>query len=245
MGRLRAWERRRTAAALGGFCLGMGTALLLPRDLAPPPAADDSRELVVLVHGMGRSRLSMLALEHRLERAGYRVLNFGYSSTSRPVAEIGARLASRVEEQTGAASRVHFVGHSLGSIVVRWALANDPPARGGRVVMLAPPNQGARTADRYAAALGWLLPPIAELRTTPGSTARSLPALAGREVGIISGEFDGKVRPEETRLAGARAYASVPATHSFLMFRQDVHRLVLAFLHEGRFPAEAAAQPAA
>ena len=45
---------------------------------APAPAASDARELVVLVHGMGRSRASMFTMGRALEKSGYRVVNFGY-----------------------------------------------------------------------------------------------------------------------------------------------------------------------
>jgi len=199
------------------------------------PAGDDTRELVVLVHGMGRTRLSMFVMGQTLERAGYRVVNWGYPSTTDGVAAIGGRLAKEVRAQRGAAPRVHFVTHSLGSIIVRWTLANDPPAQMGRVVMLAPPNQGSRSADRYARWVGWLLPPIRELRTEPGTTARSLALPAGAEVGVIAGERDGKVSIAESHLERERDHVAVRSQHTFIMFRGDVRRLVQRFLATGSF----------
>lgn len=196
---------------------------------------DDRRELVVLVHGMGRGRASMWLLGQTLEARGYRVLNWGYSSYADSVPALGAALADAVEASEGAAPRVHFVGHSLGNILIRWTLAHDRPARAGRVVMLAPPNQGAQAADRWAPRLARVIPPIADLRTAPGSTARALPAPAGVEVGVIAGAYDGKVTVAETHLPGERAHVVVPAAHSFIMNRGDVHRLTLRFLREGRF----------
>ncbi|HEX8692138.1 MAG TPA: alpha/beta fold hydrolase [Longimicrobium sp.] len=225
-----------------GACVALGvtgaTAGYVASDLTGEPAGpDDRRELVVLVHGMGRSRASMWLLGRSLEAEGYRVLNWGYSSYSDPVPALGARLARDVSGELGRAPKVHFVGHSLGNVIVRWALAHEPPARAGRVVMLAPPNQGAAAADRYARYAAWLMPPIEELRTAPGSTVRTLPAPRGVDVGVIAGAHDGKVSVDETHLAGERDHVVVPAAHSFIMNRRDVRDLTLRFLRTGRFGA--------
>jgi predicted alpha/beta hydrolase family esterase len=202
---------------------------------AQVPAPGDERELVVLVHGMGRSRLSMYMMGRSLEQAGYRVVNWGYSSTSRAVPELGEELADAVRTRQGAAPRVHFVTHSLGSIIVRWSLANAPPAQLGRVVMLAPPNQGSRAADRMARWVGWLLPPIRELRTDSTATARTLPLPAEAEVGVIAGERDGKVTVAESHLEGEREHVVVRSHHTFIMNRRDVRGLVQRFLATGSF----------
>jgi len=201
------------------------------------PGVPQPRDLVVLVHGMGRTRLSMLPLEKVLEREGYDVLNWGYPSTQGGVAELGASLAAAVSERPRrAGTHVHFVGHSLGNILVRWVLANERPADMGRVVMLAPPNQGARAAAAAAPWVGWLLDPMADL--VPGGAGAALPLPEDVQVGVIAGEYDGKVSVEESHLDGETAHATVPAVHSFLMLRGDVQRLMLAFLRQGRFEAD-------
>lgn len=199
------------------------------------PAAPDTRELVVLVHGMGRSPVSMWLLAQRLERDGYRVERFGYRSTRGTVAGHGAALGRRVALRAGSAPRVHFVGHSLGTVVIRAMLVNARPQRLGRVVMLAPPNQGSAAADRWAPWVAWAMPHIRELRTSPRSAARTLALPRGVEVGIIAGARDRKVRVGETYLEGAADHAVVDGFHSWLMNRGDVHRLIVQFLRGGRF----------
>lgn len=206
--------------------------------LSTPPAPDDTRELVFLVHGLGRTPISMYLLARRLEHAGYRVANWGYWSTTGTVQDLANALHARVGALAGAAPAVHFVGHSLGNIVIRCLLAHHDRHRPGRVVMLAPPNQGSTTADRYARWMGWLLPYLHELRTDTASTARTLRLPEGVDVGIIAGQRDGKVRVAETRLDGARDHTVVPATHTFLMNRPDVHRLIIGFLRDGAFARE-------
>jgi triacylglycerol lipase len=200
-----------------------------------PGRPGDRRELVVLVHGLARTPLSMFVLGRRLERAGYRVGHFGYVSVGGGVAALGPGLAAWVRRVQGDASRVHYVGHSLGCIVIRWLLAHARPPRSGRVVMLAPPNQGAAAADRWARWLGWAVPHLHDLGTHEGSVARSLRLPADVDVGVIAGERDGTVRVEETHLEGERDHVLVPCQHTFIMNRADVHRMVCRFLHDGRF----------
>ena len=204
---------------------------------ATAPAAP--RALVVLVHGMGRTSMSMWPMQRALEADGYRVLNFFYSSYGPTVAEIGRELSHAIDAEVAAAPvpRVHFVAHSLGNIVVRWMLANDPPqAPVGRFVMLAPPNRGAQAADLFAPYVGWLLAPIAELRTA-GSTAATLPPPPpGLEFAIIAGADDRTVTLRETCLAGATAHLVVPNGHTFIMMRDDTIALTERFLATGTVP---------
>jgi triacylglycerol lipase len=220
----------------------LGSGCAAPPDGEAAPTTGDPPELVVLVHGMGRTPLSMVLMERDLEDSGYRVLNWGYSSYCCSIAELGDQLLEAVTAYAGDAERVHFVGHSLGNIIIRTALAAQvPPSRPatGRFVMLAPPNQGSHSADRHARWLGDVLKPLPELTTDPASTVRRLPVPAGMQVGIIAGEYDGKVTVAETRLDGSEEHVSVPAAHTFLMARGDVRGLVLRFLRSGTFvPAD-------
>jgi pimeloyl-ACP methyl ester carboxylesterase len=202
----------------------------MPSDTTP-----EGRELVFVLHGLGRTRISMALLAMAMERAGFRVANWGYPSATGSIPAFGQALADEVALQARDAPRIHFVGHSLGNIVVRWMLANAPPPRPGRVVMLAPPNQGSRAADRFAPWLSWFLRPLTELRTDSESTVRTLIDAPGVEIGIIAGSRDRKVSVDEAHLPGATETIVLPTAHTVLMNRPDVHRLVARFLREGTF----------
>jgi triacylglycerol lipase len=203
---------------------------------APRAEGEKSRELVVLVHGMARSPVSMMPLAWALKREGYEVMNWGYSSTCCTIAEIGQQLsAALADRDTASFDRIHFVGHSLGTVVIRWLLTqpnNFPKA--GNVVMLAPPNQGSNLADR-SQRWSWMLKPLPELKTVASSTARTLGVPRDVKIGVIAGEFDGKVSVEETHIEGEAAHVVVPAHHSFLMLRKDVRELTLDFLRNSSF----------
>jgi triacylglycerol lipase len=219
-----------------------------PPEAVAGAAQPAPRELVVLVHGMGRTPLSMLPLSWTLKRAGYDVMNWGYSSICCGIAELGSQLQhdlrEELENREAQPPRVHFVGHSLGNIIIRWVLAHEEMSEAaGRVVMLAPPNQGSRVADQLASSLGWLLKPLPELRSEPMRTSGALLLPEPVFVGVIAGRFDGKVTVDETRLEGMDGHVVVAGAHSFLMFRSDVRRLIVEFLRDGVFLADSERSP--
>lgn len=211
-----------------------GAAQVPARPDAEPARA---RELVVVAHGMGRSPVSMWPLTKALEAAGYDVLNFGYSSYCCTIAEIGEKM--RRELAAGIKPhhvKVHFVGHSLGNIVIRYVLTRDTlPPHVGRVVMLAPPNQGANAANTFSPLAGWLLKPVTELRADSTATVRKLPRVQGVEIGVIAARDDRTVKLPETHLAEESAHLVVGGGHSFIMRREDVKQQVVAFLRTGQF----------
>ncbi|TXD35302.1 hypothetical protein FRC96_11545 [Lujinxingia vulgaris] len=235
-----AWPKS-TAPHRRALWVLMAAAFSIAIATAWPHSAEGSEpaertELVVLVHGLGRTELSMIPLRLMLEDAGYEVLNWGYSSFCCRLETIGQELASELEAiESPRPARIHFIGHSFGNIIIRWMLANAPPTEPGRVVMLAPPNQGSTTADRWAPYFGWLLAPLDDLVTDPTGAAASLPPITEREVGIVAGEYDGKVSIEETRLKGAEDHTVVPATHTFIMNDGETREQILRFLEVGAF----------
>jgi Serine aminopeptidase, S33 len=225
MGRL---ERRLALLGLLLLCACSAAGSMNPAPL--------QRDVVVLVHGMGRTSLSMRPLARKLEQAGFATSSFDYSSTRYGVDELCAQLAAHVAKlERDEDACVHFVGHSLGNLLIRGALGAAPPAHVGRIVMLAPPNRGAAAADALAPWFGWLLEPLDELG--PAGVAARLPVPPLR-VGVIAGTLDGKVSVEETHLSGEKDHVSVPALHSFLMNRADVQELTLRFLRSGSFAPE-------
>lgn len=213
-------------------------------------------ETVILLHGLGMGPGQLGVLRKRLERAGYRVVAPSYPSTKATIEELVAWLADMVEEAESegdgaGAGRLHFVTHSLGGILVRAYLGQRASPFGGRVVMLAPPNQGSEVVDafRKSPLLTKMLGPVgARLGTDEESIPSGLPP-ADFDVGIITGTRslnpvgalflpgpnDGSVSVERARLEGAGAFKVIEATHTFLMNRKDVARDVLRYLEEGRF----------
>ena len=210
-------------------------------------------EEVILLHGLCRTSHSMAKMEHALTNAGFRVQNVSYPSRTASVQQLADDAIGKAvaDCQRDGAVKIDFVTHSLGGILVRSYLARHSVPSLGRVVMLAPPNQGSEVVDK----LGWLFlfkwingPAGNELGTGTNSTPNRL-GPATFPVGIIAGDRsvnwinsllipgrdDGKVSVERTKLAGMSDHIVVHTAHPFIMKNRKVIRQTIQFLRTGGF----------
>jgi triacylglycerol lipase len=218
--------------------------------------AKSETESVVLLHGLGRSSASMARLQRGLEALGFTVQCWSYPSRQH-------RLAGHVDAFRGWLVKqdftgpVHFVGHSLGGIIIRGALADNPPVAVGRIVMIATPNQGAGVVSKFGT---WPLSrlifgqPLEDL--AEDSLALKNLGVPDAEIGIIAGdrhfhffnpiswvnlfhraghEHDGTVELANTRLQGAKDNLVIDAHHTFICDDAEVIRQTGTFLTGGRF----------
>ena len=210
-------------------------------------------DCVVLLHGLSRTDTSMRLMQEALEFHGYDVVNYNYPSNDAPIAALVEHVGHAVD--LCGAQTTHFVTHSLGGILLRAWLMDHRPAQLGRVVMLAPPNQGSEIVDNIAQFelfpdLMELIhgPAVRELGTDPGAFPLSLPpadyplgVIAGnRSINplsaiVIEGENDGTVSVESTRIEGMRDHIVLPTTHTLIMMNPMVIAEVLEFLRYGAF----------
>ena len=90
--------------------------------------------LAVLLHGLWMTGFELGVLRRRLEaQAGMRAVTFSYPSMRGGLAEHVRRLIEFARAQS--ADEMHFVGHSLGGLVILGALqatGDLPPGRAGR-----------------------------------------------------------------------------------------------------------------
>jgi pimeloyl-ACP methyl ester carboxylesterase len=143
----------------------------IKRDRKLPPMKGKA---VIVLHGLGDPRSVMSSLCKYLEReGGLEVFNVSYPSTRRSIAEHAEALSGIVANLEGI-EEIHFVGFSLGNIVIRRYLAATQAPSGAtpsvvgwsrsvpadaakgkrldprikRFVMLGPPNHGAELATQ-------------------------------------------------------------------------------------------------
>ena len=207
------------------------------------------RDVVVLLHGLGRTPLSMLGLSMAARCRGYRVVNWHYRSTRATIAAHAAAFARDAAPKLRHAPRVHFITHSLGGIILRDFLAHQPLPNLGRVVMLAPPNGGSEVADvlRRSRLVSRFVVPARELGIS--GFVRSLPA-AHFPLGVIAGSRshiplfsrwmndvpnDGVVAVERTRVDGMHDFVVLPRTHTTLPWAPDAMAQAFRFLETGKF----------
>ncbi len=217
------------------------------------------RHLVVMVHGLGRTRASFDRMAEDLGADGFATLAISYPSTRGSAADHGARLTALLNRLRGI-DRVSFVTHSYGGLVLRHALGTAAPWRSritaGRAVLLAPPSQGSAIADRLrdAAAFRLFAGPGGQAVTPEQAQALPAPTIpfgiiaGGRGDGEgynpwLPGDDDGVVAVAETRLAGADDFLVLDVLHTFIMRDMDAIDAVKRFLKDGRFrPPPAAAE---
>ena len=137
-------------------------------------------------------------------------------------------------EVTDDIGRLHFVGHSMGAIVVRRALAIARPRKFGRVVLLAPPNRGARLADLGLKFFGRSLTAARELGAHPESYVNRLAPTADLDCGVIAASWDHVVSLASTHLPGERDHLVLRSLHTLPLHRR-VPAQVVHFLRQGRF----------
>ena len=208
---------------------------------------------VVLLHGLARTRASMLLPGRSLQRAGFQVRNVGYPSRRASIEALAERVMAKLADLP---APFHAVTHSMGGILVR-VMAQDPAfaARLGRVVMLGPPNGGSELVDRLGALapFGWINGPAGRaLATRPHALLDDLPARLGPvrfECGVIAGTkpltgdlaallpapHDGKVSVASTRVEGMVDHLALPVGHTFMMNDARVLAASVHFLRHGRF----------
>lgn len=80
----------------------------------------------LFVHGMGRSSLNWWPMLRRFKRRGIQGETFGYSVFLRSFDEIVGRLRERIEATAEGGDYV-VIGHSLGGVLLRAALAQVKP----------------------------------------------------------------------------------------------------------------------
>jgi pimeloyl-ACP methyl ester carboxylesterase len=196
---------------------------------------------VVLVPGLWMPAVAMALIAARLARAGYTTHCFAYRGRDAVASNI-ERLARFIDGRT-----VHFVGHSLGGVLIYDLLRDHPGIGCGRVVLLGAPVRGCFSGRRLgSAAVGrWMLGGCGERwdecdarwqRAEPlGVIAGTLPLGLGRALGALPGENDGVVRVEETAVEGMSDRVLVRHGHSMLPVSSRVATLVRQFLSTGRF----------
>ena len=207
----------------------------------------------VFVHGLWLTGAESLLLRRRIAaKQGYSCHSFTYRTVSnsvQPVINQLAKFVSRID-----ADRVHFVGHSLGGIVLHryFEQARDLPP--GRVVFLGSPTVKSKSAERVGqlpvlrSMIGRM---VTEELVTPtgcrewrcdrelGCIAGTRPMGLGRFFARFDEDSDGTVSVSETKLPGHTAHVTLPVSHMGMLTSVQVAAQVGAFLETGRFSVNA------
>lgn len=213
-----------------------------------PTKTEGGDELVILLHGLWRSYRAMDPIVQAVTQAGYSALNIPYPSFKDSLDEMVVRLHKTIEAEREHYSKIHFVTHSLGGVIVKNYLQNYEQSDTSRVVMLAPPLRGSRIVDwLQGIKLQFVLGPAGSFLSTDSMATEpdSLPlhietaVIMGNRVRIpllhriIDDESDGIVRVESGKTEGIKEFKVISADHTLITLHQDVLDGVPRFLSTG------------
>jgi hypothetical protein len=207
---------------------------------------------VLLLHGLGRGSVSMMALARAARRSGHAVVNPWYPSLFEGPEELLERhVRPALLRARSQGAPVHVITHSLGGILIRMAVGREVPPWLGRVVMICPPNRGSEIIDfaRRSAVGRLVVGPTGQcLGTSADALPRSLPPIPF-QCGVIGADRcpnpllgallpkpnDGKVGVYSMTCEGVADFALVHTTHTLSTFNPEVIRLAFRFIEQGRF----------
>ena len=212
--------------------------------------AVNNKDFVYVLHGLAQGRWSMKLLALRLDKAGFNVKRIGYKSINRSPKDILQDITDQINASLPDTSyTVHFVGHSLGGLMIRAYLDSNHIKNLGRVVLIGTPNQGTPVVDKYHDS--WWMKLLGPMPRALGTDENSFPNSIDSPyypVGIIAGTMkieinekmipgkdDGIVPLESTKLEQMTDIIIIKTNHLFLPKSKPVAEQTIAFLRNGHF----------
>lgn len=214
-------------------------------------AEHSNKPVVMMLHGWGRNPSAMWYIGKQMEKSGFDVVRLEYHSLTQGPDEIMTDITGQINTfcTDHPKRQIHFVGHSMGGLVIRAFLEKNNIPNLGRVVLMGTPNQGVPIVDRYRDT--WWMKALGPSAATLGTNSDSFPASIGPPdypIGIIAGHTDstfndrlipgrddGLVPVESTLLPGMTDFIVINSGHWTMRYDKEIARQVILFLNSGRF----------
>ncbi|WP_120497926.1 hypothetical protein [Kiloniella sp. EL199] len=248
-------DDKRQAWGTSEDCFSVFEELKIQKKIVRPLHPEtDGVHLLVMVHGITRSGDTFQKMKQAFAEEDYEVAAITYPSTRAYIHEHADQLA-RILSHRNDVKTVSFITHSLGGLVVRQLLANltfwKAKINIGRLLMVAPPNQGSAIAEWvkqmafyqliYGKSGQELVPDFAQKIPTP--TCKTAIIAGGRSDGegynpLLPGDDDGVVSVEEARLLGCDQVLVLPGLHSSLCDKDTVVAAALNYFRSGKLSTD-------
>ncbi|MDP8185969.1 lipase family alpha/beta hydrolase [Phocoenobacter skyensis] len=200
-----------------------------------------------LIHGLFMNSIIMQYMRYHLSRSGYDVQLFSYPSTRRSLQYNAEQLLDFVKQQCQQEEICHFVGHSLGGLLIRLGYNYAPQYFNGRIVTLGTPHKGSEVAQHIADHIPFNILGHSYKNALDGHLPLwqgniELGSIAGTKcigIGSIFQELDkpndGTVSLAETMLENQTDHIELPLSHTTLLYSKQVIYQTDYFLKNGRF----------
>ena len=214
-----------------------------------PISIAGEEKCAILLHGLGRTHLSMSLLGSTLKKHDYAVVNYSYPSTKKSIDAISAEYIEPMINECimqHQSTDIVFITHSLGGIVLQKYLEHHEIPLLTHIVMLGPPNHGSPIVDKLQNV--WLFQALLGPSGQALSSSKADYMLSKKRsyrVSIIAGNVhftpfsswffnepnDGKVSVSSAYMEGADDFIGLPVTHTFMMNHASVQKNILNLLN--------------
>ncbi|MCB2181970.1 MAG: alpha/beta hydrolase [Desulfobulbaceae bacterium] len=204
----------------------------------------------MLVHGFFRTCRDMSFLSSFFRQQGYETLSPSLPSTFGSLEKCTSIFEDSMKNMPASYEKIHFIGHSMGGLVIRLFFSRNKIEKPGRCILIATPNNGTDlagiVADNCKFCLAILkplqsfIPEKLQIPPPLNSPAPEIGVIAGNRQNLITGKYikgknDGRVPLESTRLPGMKDFITVPYNHVQIHHTQDVAHLSQKFIESGNF----------
>jgi alpha-beta hydrolase superfamily lysophospholipase len=213
-------------------------------------AERENGDIVVLLHGFMRTGRNMAFLSGHFNNAGYRTLSPNLPLYYKSLDECTAAFERFFFDEAGNYGHVHFIGHSMGGLIIRNFLSRNNVVNSGRSVLIGTPNQGSDLVgivEKYAPFIMKVIKPYIALR--PGGPAIPPPinfpspeigAIAGNKSNLIlsrlmSRDNDGRVAVAAVPFEGMKDFIVLPYNHDEIHHKKETAILIMNFIKTGSF----------
>ncbi|MBR7159316.1 MAG: hypothetical protein IKD08_06570 [Alphaproteobacteria bacterium] len=217
---------------------------------------DEASEITLILPGLFRTRLAFSKMQKHLKGEGFNPVVLSYSSTRNSVKQNAKAITKILNNLPENIQKVNFVTYSLGGLVLREVIAANDEWHNrisiGRIVQIAPPNQGSRFASSLAKYFFWRLIIGKGLTDMSVGKAKKVPPFpSGTDFSVIAGfkgtekgynflakgksDNDGIISINETKLAGASDFTAFRIPHFFLLSSPEVLESTERYLTKGHF----------
>lgn len=208
-------------------------------------------EGIILIHGIFRTNSCMKKIARFFENKNYKTLNIEFPSTKYDISSLAKIIHQEVKEFAQQVTKIHFIGHSIGGLIIRTYLNTYSLENLGRVVMLGTPNNGSEIADflkdfylykkLYGPAGQQLITDQSKFKNIFGSINYELGVIAGISSfhfianKIIGKESDGRVSVISTKVEGMKDHITIKSTHVGLTSNKEAWQFTKNFIETGNF----------
>ncbi len=251
-GHFRLLDPSDTRQAWGSYDDCMSEFEKAKKDLKITPPKDpviDGIHLVLMVHGITRSGDSFAKMKPVFSAEGMEIAAITYPSTRAYIQDHAVQLEQLLCRRPDVA-KVSFVTHSMGGLIVRQLFAQKnnwlSHSELGRIVMVAPPNQGSMIAEFvkqislyqliYGKSGQELVPCAAQKLPVPPCKLGIIAGGRSDDKGynpLLEGDDDGVVTVEEAQLMGCDDIIVLPGLHSSMCGQDDVISAALSYIQRG------------